>query len=637
MPQKTSYFNKNLFFHSLARFWPVWTAYFLVWLLELITLADAMQYRSEENMYRFVVQDIPEGLYITGVVMSIIFAAFAAMALFSHLYNIRSASVFASLPLRRECVFVTQTAAGLAGFWGVNVLVVLLYLPVVGSSGYLSDFLPVAASLLGQLCLLNLFFFAFAVLCAQLTGHILVMPAVYAVLNFTVFVVESLVRELFSAIVYGAVSYGGTSLTFLSPFVEIVEHTGWRAIWGEDPADGTSIFLGSEFIGWGTLAAYAVAGVVILILALWLCRRRRMESAGDVVAVRPLRPVFKYCLAVGCALVLCVILMSMFGFGNLAGTDLLLRVLLLLLLGAFIGYFTAQMLLEKSFRAMRHGWTGYGILAAVIIALTCALDYDVFGLEKALPDPAGVGEVSIRVNGERASFTSPEGIEEVIALQASVVGNKTAHEAVQGSFGPTSSLVILYFGTDDMTLMERRYQFADESADMETATALLNSLEGIESRYSFRLPITENSIRYADVSYYDPETDSYRQAELSAEKALELYEDCIRPDLQDGLLGRAWPLRPDAYYQEVYDATIEIEWEKRRADGNYDSESLRINPETGARRTVSWLRAHGIPIVTEGERYGYVVEKYEPQPGIPQVVTEETAVRSDSSDIIFIN
>ncbi|MDO4749964.1 MAG: hypothetical protein Q4A39_03890, partial [Eubacteriales bacterium] len=340
MRQKISYFNKNLYRHTLVRFWPIWAAYFCVWLFPLLGVPDSLHHMNElSDITRFLQYSLPSSLYQIGILTSFIFAAFAAMAVFSHLYTIRSAGAFGALPLRRECVFLTQTAAGLTAFWAVNILGLCLYCVVIGAYGHLSLFLPSAMHLFAQFCLLNLLFFGFAVLCAQLTGHVLVLPVVYVVLLFTVIVVETIVRQLLSDILFGFLS-SGSRLDFLSPVVKLLSTTGWRPVY----ADEYRTFLNVEFTGWEYLAGYAAAGLVFLLLGLCLSRRRRMESAGDVVAVRPLRPVFKYCLAAGCALVLCVLLLEILFYQSL-GTDLLLRIILLLLLGAFIGYFTAQMLL----------------------------------------------------------------------------------------------------------------------------------------------------------------------------------------------------------------------------------------------------------------------------------------------------
>ena len=56
-----------------------------------------------------------------------------------------------------------------------------------------------------------------------------------------------------------------------------------------------------------------------------------------------------------------------------------------ILVGGFIGYFVAAMLLTKSFRVF-HQWKGFALLAAVLIVLCGLIEFDVFGLEKFIPE-----------------------------------------------------------------------------------------------------------------------------------------------------------------------------------------------------------------------------------------------------------
>ena len=52
------------------------------------------------------------------------------------------------------------------------------------------------------------------------------------------------------------------------------------------------------------MAVYAAFGLVLAALALLLFRRRAMERAGDAVAFDVLKPLFRFCMALGCAIVL---------------------------------------------------------------------------------------------------------------------------------------------------------------------------------------------------------------------------------------------------------------------------------------------------------------------------------------------
>ncbi len=76
-------------------------------------------------------------------------------------------------------------------------------------------------------------------------------------------------------------------------------------------------------------------------------RRRRMESAGDVVAVRCMRPVFKYgvtvCSALCGGLLLYTVLFALFESRSASVFIMILSMIIF----AFIGYFGAKMLLEK--------------------------------------------------------------------------------------------------------------------------------------------------------------------------------------------------------------------------------------------------------------------------------------------------
>ena len=61
--------------------------------------------------------------------LAVVFGVLAAMAVFSHLYNPRSANLFGSLPIRREGLFLTHYLAGLAFLIVPNAVIFLLCIP----------------------------------------------------------------------------------------------------------------------------------------------------------------------------------------------------------------------------------------------------------------------------------------------------------------------------------------------------------------------------------------------------------------------------------------------------------------------------------------------------------------------------
>ncbi|MDO4750037.1 MAG: hypothetical protein Q4A39_04260, partial [Eubacteriales bacterium] len=186
----------------------------------------------------------------------------------------------------------------------------------------------------------------------------------------------------------------------------------------------------------------------------------------------------------------------------------------------------------------------------------------------------------------------------------------------------TYSVSVRYYDEDGKEIMRRRYPVRTESGDMASVLALLNDPEAIMDRVSVGLPVTEEYIHNAYVSYYEPETMLYTELSLTPEQAVELYEDCILPDCREGNLGRAWIGRDDRYYAEYCANSIGIELLSPTKDPEgdyYPSDSFGINVEMTAKRTVNWLKAHGIPVLTQGELYVHQLSEYPVYSGAPEV------------------
>jgi ABC-2 type transport system permease protein len=484
---------------------------------------------------------------------------------------VKSADFVGSLPLRRENQFLTLALAGIVCTWLADLVVFLLAVGIEAANGLL---------LAGRAYLFQLL----------------------AISSFAVVVVEGIVREIMQRLVFG-LQGTGLVLQFLSPPAYLLDGINFIAVYGPAAADGSQDITGSVFGGWLCVGIYAAAGVLFLLAALALYRRRRMETAGDFVALRVLKPVFKYCLAVGCALVLCYILSGAFYNGD-TGTsaETLLRVLGSLLAGAFLGYFAAEMLIRKSFRVFGSSWRGFAVTAVVLAALTVACDFNVFGVETRRPDTAGVSRAGVNCDNGKAVLTSGQGIADTVELQSGIVSHKKEHEDAEAHGEQVTYVSLIYYDTDDNVVMRRRYYIDSDSTDLETLRALVNSPEAVENRLASEIPLTEENIGYAGANFYDPERQSYQSIRLSAEEACALYEECLLPDLTDSSLGYL-RFYPDDYENDTaYAANIEIDLRQRQPDGSYVSDYIEVTVTMDAARTIAWMRDHGIPLVSESER-----------------------------------
>jgi ABC-2 type transport system permease protein len=652
MKSKTSFFNKTLFLNLLRRFWPIFAVYLAVWIIiEPVALGNMLQYAQYSRGYTadplaqtmgFANTVLSMGLY-GGVIMSGIFAGLVAMAAFSYLYSSRSVSMICALPIKREGVFLSVFVSGLSTLLMANLVILLITLAVTAAYGMLAAVGGYVLQCFAMVCLSNIFFFGFASLCASLTGSILVLPLVYAVLNFTAVVVESLVKTVMGMFIYGIRPGSPETFLWLSPPVRLFTTDTVKTV-SAQTAQGIYYTSDVYYSGWLTLGLYAVAGLAFAVLAMLLIKRRRMESAGDVVAIRPLKPVFKYCLSVGCALVLGLLIYSIvFSYSEFHGVKAMFYMLLFMLVGAFVGYFAAEMLLQKTFRVFKRAtWLRFGVTGLVIAALMLCGEFDLYGIEKKLPAADQVQGVSVNVDGENVLLETPENIAAVIAAHGDIITHKLINEAWEPDGIHSTSYVGLVYTYHNGKTLERSYSIDPQgSNDIYALNDILNTKEAVDYRKRLGLPVTINTISDAFIEYYDIAEMQYRTIELSPRAAVELYQDCILPDIESGALGKVWLVPDEDYRSNVYDCTFRLSLEERQADLSYNSDYFYTTLTAQATRTRAWLDANveGLELATMGE--SEALQKRENPYSYPMDKAQAEYAKeygySSSSDILYID
>lgn len=397
MPSKRSFFNKTLYRKNLSRFWPLWGGVSLVGamfpLYLLLALIQNGAHAPDHGAFR-------EGLYqisayfVPGFTFG--YVILCAMLVWGYLYNARAVGLMHTLPADRTCLFVTNTLSVLS----------MALIPFAVTGGFLClialgwGFFDLAAIVTTVLAVLfcTLLFTGMATLCAMLTGHAFVLPVFYLLANFLAFFMEMLITNLAHEFLIGVPMMEDTGrLSGLSPVMQIYRSVN---VSYEPLPDGT---LGEcRMAGLWVMALYALAGAAMLALAWFLYKKRHSESAGDVVAFRWLRPVFRYGVALLSALTLGRLLYALlwnplFQRGEYAGA---LPMGVCLFLGGLIGYYAASMLLEKSLRVFgKKSLPGVGVVAAGTVALCLLVSVDVLGLERKIPEWDDIGSVALTDRG----------------------------------------------------------------------------------------------------------------------------------------------------------------------------------------------------------------------------------------------
>lgn len=548
MKSGTSWFNKSISANFLKRCWPVWTCWLVILLFALpMTVSQGLR----ESMF-WDQWHMPMDLWMelrvlesacTLAKMSFFASIVPVMAMFSFLYNSRTCNMMCSLPVKRETLFTTAWLTGLTPMLAAEILTALL--TALLFPGTVS--MTLALRWLGIVAAANIGFYGFGAFCAMLTGSLFILPLVYAVLSLTAFFAEVALKGILNVLVYGAV-FSESRLMILSPFAWLIEHLHTFALTHQDEMDRI-VYDAVQFTGGSYLIWFCLSGLVFSVLALLLFRKRRMETASDTVAVPVLKPVFKYCMAFGCALVLSVLVYQMFLEETVRGTAAAVTIGLLMVAGAFIGWFAAKMIIRKSMRVFREDWKGFVITAAVCLVFVAATECDVTGYEKRLPDLSKVESVELSMRNYEV-LKERENIEAVYALQQSVLENKKHHEAApQGMW-----VSIRYFNADGSEFV-RNYRLAAAEAenyapesDVLKAHGIENSVEAVLWHVTPEVPVSEDTIYnaaiYSNPDLYGngeqkhPEIPAY--FELTPEEAEALYRECILPDVLAGRIYDTW-------------------------------------------------------------------------------------------------
>lgn len=433
MRSATSYFNGTLYRKTMARFWPLWGLWGVIWMfmlpLNLLTgYLNRYRHIATEARYALLsnAMDVPDMLG-GGLLLALFFAVLCAMAVFGYLYNHRSACWTHALPLRREALFTTQYLAGLsmlllplAAAGILTAAVEMSFLPAADWGAVLSALLTWLLAQSG-ICL---FFFSFACFCAMFTGHILALPAFYGILNALASVLWFLVDALMNEFYYGYAGTPGalTVVEYLTPAVALRDATRWyQANGAAEPAHLQSP---------ATVAVYAAVGAALAVVSLYVYRRRHVETAGDVVAVAVVRPLFKYGVSFCAGLSFGMFTAAFFGWTELP------VLIPCILVWAVIGCFAAEMLLKKSFRVLK-AWKGAAVMAAVLLVLCLSCLADIFGVVSHVPDPGRVESVWVELDmgapydsGSRLSrsIKDPAQIEKIVALHRAIVDNRNQED-----------------------------------------------------------------------------------------------------------------------------------------------------------------------------------------------------------------
>ena len=388
MRLKVSFCNKTVLKTDIVRYAPLWGGYTLM--LALLTLmcirapGESPEYAYAE-MVRLFSARAGHMVFINGF-----YALAVVQALWGDLLTPRLCNSLHAMPVTRDGFFGAHLVSGVLFAIVPNVLVYSLAALMVPGEIAAAPLMTLAAA-----CLQYLFYLGAALVAVQLAGNRMGMVLAYGMLNFFSILVYWFCAEVFTPLTYGTeanvnwmanicptvVMYRGSYFIPLDHYLD----TPTASIYYYDGMERGEL--------WMPAMACALVGVGLIALAQFLYRRRKLESAGDLLAYPGLAPVF---------LVMNTLMVAAFIHLGVSLMDFeAVSQYFFLPLGLIVGYVSGLMLLRRTTRVFRKRLLLplAGIL--VLCALTvCGIYTDVFKVIRRVPQENQVMSVTVEpVNG----------------------------------------------------------------------------------------------------------------------------------------------------------------------------------------------------------------------------------------------
>ena len=613
MRSATSFFDKTLFRSQLKHTWPLWLGYTALWLflvpVALFSELSAYQggYSAADASYLLLNTGVRGGIFI-----SFFFGLFFAMLAFSHLTQSRATNGFHALPVRRETIFLTAYLTGL--FCQLSTILVTFLLGAAVSAPLHLSFWSVTGAAMGSAMLEAVFFYSFAVLCMMMTGQILAAPVFYFVGNILVPGMEYLLRSFAGNFLYGYSGHTDVALGFLSPPLYMYTMCTEVAIASIETCESDSYYVTAyalEHRSFMILAAYALAGLVIALIALLLYRTRKSEMTGSTVAFPWATPIFKYGVAFCTAVSLGQFLYYfLFGQYRSSGNDSLPGTILCMVAAGLVGYFAAEMLIKKSFRVFRTGAKGAAIVSLAFVLLGVAMSFDLTGYEKRVPDESEIESVYYTFSGmTNVTTDDADTIRRLTAAHQAIVKNRneqariaeardtdTLSQSDHDDIEPFSLRLTYYL--KDGSQLSRFYWVYLRRSDLtapSSVTARVNALymcrESVLRRVlSYGYAHLGDTPRFLDsYCYYYDENSGAKDYSLTAAQAEQVYA-ALMQDVQDSDNGGSdiFAVQEDQYASPT-SFSLELYFESTNEKGRPEVYTLAPNVNGSTPNTLQVL------------------------------------------------
>lgn len=603
MKSKIFYFNKTIFKKNMTHFWPLWLAYAVYMMLILpVNIWQKMSGTYVEDIYDIASRKMYNISRVLGSALEpsgvFFFAVIAVMAVFSYLYSAKNANMIHALPVNRKELFATNF---LSGFVFMVIPELMAFVAAVFVClGY--QITSIEYLFVWLLYMVGMTFFALAIatLVAMLTGQLLAVPIYFYIANYLFVGCLYIVSSLIQTICYGiSEAWRPGKECILSPIYYLNNNLRCKKIFDET---GDKI-IGIEIAGGRLILIYSIVAIVIIVLAYQLYRKRQIETAGDLISVSYIKPVYRWGVALCAGFLIPVAVIEMMLEDHLvkyADAILLVGVILT----GLIGFFGAEMLMQKNFRVFCKKRILEGAAMVVVtVAILGVFKLDVFGVERKVPEEADVGSCYICL--DYPIYLEKEQIADIIELHKQLLAEEESVLEYISNGGKTCSVDIRYTLKDNTTLARRYYvpvnddYLSDENSAISKVLAVEFDKENL-LRYAFGNYYETNEYYSGHIELYDV-AGNYTTYRFNDEE-LQLITDAIVADIEAGNYGVYQSYSIDdsmLVEQEEYFNTISLAYYNEKGISfdvdeyyNYDNgsyETVVMSDSYGSKSSTSYI------------------------------------------------
>ena len=283
MKSKISFINRTMLQKNVKLYWPIWTLYTIVLLLNgpfsMWSRFKNAEFIYGKNWHKYMLDIISPAISMEAdMIFIFVMALVTGMAMFSYLYNSRACNMIHSMPVTRRQLFSTNVLTGLLFMWIPQIIKYIMSFVICISYGN-TKVVHIGINLLAAMGI-SFFMYSLVCLCAMITGQLVSVAVMYAVVNLLYGGAVIAIANVLTYVSYG-LSYmefvRKISVTWFAPMLQLLNRVGFHPTMKKAGDDYYCIKY--TFRGTNTIVVYVIAAAVIYFISYKIYKHRDLENA----------------------------------------------------------------------------------------------------------------------------------------------------------------------------------------------------------------------------------------------------------------------------------------------------------------------------------------------------------------------